>query len=532
MQKKRSDTIEIEIRFYICSLFRIKLNNMKVLTSLLAGLFLISATPKKEVEKNAQRLYVVNYENVLGTSLEFKITSTNEQEASKAENAALTEIDRLAKIFSAYDANSEFTKWMNAGLNKPVRISKELFDMLNLFEQWKARTNGALNASAAVAGNLWAEAAKKQQMPSKAAIEAAIKSMNLTHYQLDAKNLTATRLTEAPLVMNTFAKSYIINLAAEAALANSKVSAVVVNIGGDLVVKGDVNDLVNVTNPQANAENDAPLAYLSVKNMAVATSGNYRRGVQIGKHWYSHIIDPRSGKPVEEIISATVVAQNATDAGALATAFNVLSLKESAALAATIPGVEYLIVTANGKKIESAGWNNLTTKAADKEDEKVKQPALPGAEKPWDPKFELEVSFSFNAIEGNGHRPFAAIWIEDANKISVRNLALWYNKPKWIPDLRNWYRINGDSFRADKNNYASVTGATRSPGKYTIKWDGKNDKGEYVPQGKYTIIIETSKEHGTDEILRQEMELKKSAKKTSVTGNVEISSVNFDFHKK
>jgi thiamine biosynthesis lipoprotein len=114
----------------------------------------------------------------------------------------------------------------------------------------------------------------------------------------------------------------------------------------------------------------------------------------------------------------------------------------------------------------------------------------------------------------------------------VRNLALWYNKTKWVPDLRNWYRINGELFKADKGNFASVTGATRSPGKYNIKWDGKDDKGNFVPQGKYTIIIESAKEQGTDEIIRQPLELKKAAKKVSIAGNVEISNVTFDFRKK
>lgn len=506
---------------------------MKVFASLCLAFLMIGGQPRTESPlKNNQRLYVSHYENVLGTSLEFKFTSTSEAEADKAENAALAEIDRLSSIFSAYDAKSEFSQWMKQDLNKPVKVSKELFDMLSLFADWKTRTNGALDASAAVAGKLWKDAAQKQQLPSKAEIGAAVATMQQTHYRLDAQNLTATRLSNAPLVMNTFAKSYIINLACDAALAAAKVDAVVVNIGGDLVIKGDVKDHVNVTNPQASAENDAPLAQLLVSNRAVATSGNYRRGEQIGKHWYSHIVDPRTGKPVEGVISATVIAPSATDAGALATAFNVLSLKESEALAKTVKDAEYLIITKDGKRVESAGWNALVDPNAKNNTTENATPVAYGKDKPWDPKFELAINFEFNAIQGNTHRPFAAIWVENENKESVRNLALWYNKTKWVPDLKNWYRINGESFKADKANFASSTGATRNPGKYTIKWDGKDDKGNYVAQGKYTIIIETSKEHGTDEILRQTLELKKTAKKTTAEGNVEISNVTFDFYKK
>lgn len=506
---------------------------MKAFASLLTAFLLIGAQPTIETpKKSSQRLYVSNYENVLGTSLEFKFTSTSEAEAEKAETAALAEISRLSAVFSAYDANSEFSAWMKQDLNTPVKISRELFDLLHLFEQWKIRSGGALDASAAVAGQLWTEAAKKMVVPTKSDVAKAVHEMQQQHYQLDENNLAATRLSKAPLVMNTFAKSYIINLACDAALAASSVDAVVVNIGGDLVVKGQVTDHVNVTNPLANAENDAPLAKLLVSNKAVATSGNYRRGVQIAKHWYSHIVDPRTAMPVEGVISATVVAPNATDAGALATAFNVLSVTESKALAKTVPGAEYLIITKDGKRVESEGWNDLLDPSASLPSKTIEPKVSNRAEKLWDPKHELAITFEMNAIAGNTHRPFAAIWVENENKVAVRNLALWYNKTKWVPDLRNWYRINGDRFKENKDNYASSTGATRSPGKYTIKWDGKDDKGNFVPQGKYTIMIETSKEHGTDEIIRQPMEFKKVAKKVTVVGNVEISNVTFDFYKK
>lgn len=511
----------------------LNLLDVKIFTTLATAFILVAGHPAKEkVVPSKAQLYVSNHENILGTSLELKFISTSEDEADKAEKAALNEIGRLSAIFSGYSSQSEFSHWINQGLHKPIKVSQELFEMLSLFEYWKSKTNGALDPSAAVASKLWTNAAKKQQLPSKSEIDRAVVSMQAQHYSLDRNNLTATRLDDTPLMMNTFAKSYIINKACDAALAAAKVNNVVVNIGGDLVIKGKDKDLVYVANPLNNAENDAPLAKLLVANKAIATSGNYRRGEQIGKRWYSHIVDPRTALPVEGIISATVIASNATDAGALATAFNVLTLAESKALAKTVKDAEYLIVTKNGKVIESAGWKNYLDLSVKEKQPNLAAPINYTAEKLWDAKYELAINFQFNAIEGNSHRPFAAIWVENDKRESVRNLALWYNKPKWIPDLRNWYRINGERFKADKENYASVTGATRNPGKYTVKWDGKDDNGNYVPQGTYTVIIETSKEHGTDEILRQPIELKKSAQKINNAGNVEISNVSFEFYKK
>lgn len=504
---------------------------MKILATIFTSLTLISLQPNVEEKPLKSQLYVLNHEQVLGTSLELKIISTSETEVYKAEQAAIEEINRLSNILSAYHGHSEFSRWMKSGLNVPVKVSKELFEVLSLFEQWKRQTNGALDPSVAVASKLWREAALNQNLPTKSAVQKAIFQIQAKHYQLDLTNLTATRLDLVPLVMNSFAKSYIINKACDAALAAGKIENIVVNIGGDLVTKGGERDLVYVTNPLKNAENDAPLAKLTVMNKAVATSGNYRRGQQIGKNWYSHIIDPRTAKPVGQIISATVIAENAIDAGALATAFNILSLQESKLLAEK-SGAAYLIVTREGKIVESANWDAYVLAAEVEETPVVARSTYAENQKMWDPKFELTINFRLNAIEDNSHRPYAAIWVENEKRESVRNLALWYRKTNWIPDLRNWYRINGERFKADKDNYASVTGATRNPGSYTVKWDGKDDKGNYVPQGRYTVIIETAKEHGTNEIIRQALELKKTPIKAVSAGNVEVAAVNFEFGKR
>ncbi|WP_113660880.1 DUF2271 domain-containing protein [Pedobacter nanyangensis] len=504
---------------------------MKILATIFTSLTLISLQPNVEEKPLKSQLYVLNHEQVLGTSLELKIISTSETEVYKAEQAAIEEINRLSNILSAYHGHSEFSRWMKSSLNVPVKVSKELFEVLSLFEQWKRQTNGALDPSVAVASKLWREAALNQNLPTKSAVQKAIFQMQAKHYQLDLTNLTATRLDLVPLVMNSFAKSYIINKACDAALAAGKIENIVVNIGGDLVTKGGERDLVYVTNPLKNAENDAPLAKLTVMNKAVATSGNYRRGQQIGKNWYSHIIDPRTAKPVGQIISATVIAENAIDAGALATAFNILSLQESKLLAEK-SGAAYLIVTREGKIVESANWDAYVLAAEVEETPVVARSTYAENQKMWDPKFELTINFRLNAIEDNSHRPYAAIWVENEKRESVRNLALWYRKTNWIPDLRNWYRIHGERFKADKDNYASVTGATRNPGSYTLKWDGKDDKGNYVPQGRYTVIIETAKEHGTNEIIRQALELKKTPIKAVSAGNVEVAAVNFEFGKR
>ena len=234
--------------------------------------------------------------------------------------------------------------------------------MLVLFDQWRIRTEGALDASAQAISIVWKQAAAKGRLPSTDELSTAVREVKQTHWILGPGEHTATHLTNTPLILNSFAKSYIIKQAADAGLGAGKIDGIVVNIGGDLVVAGTTTEIVQIRDPTADAENDTPIGQIMISSKAVATSGNYRRGEKIYGHWYSHIVDPRTGQPADNIISATVVAPNATDAGALATAFNVMDTSESIRLAKTLPGVEYLIITRAGQRITSPGWADLNVR--------------------------------------------------------------------------------------------------------------------------------------------------------------------------
>ncbi len=477
------------------------------------------------LKKKTARLFVSHYENVLGTSMELKLSAYSEKNASIAEMAVLTEIKRVSKLLSTYDPQSEFSSWLQTK-NTPVPVSPELFEVLSLFDAWRMKTNGALDASAQVISKLWKKASGKQELPSKEALASAVAEVQQAHWQLDSKNRTATHLSNTPLVLNSFAKTYIIKRAVDAAMASANLNSIVVNIGGDMVIAGNVNETVQISDPKADAENDAPIDILQVSNRAVATSGNYRRGELINGQWYSHIVDPRTGLPADEVISATVVAPNATDAGALATSFNVLTPSESIQLAANIPGVDYLLITKNGERIESKGWSELKAPATNNE-------KLAKTADGWNNGFELAINLEVSTIaEQFSHRPFVAIWVEDKDKNPIRTVSLWYNKPKWLHDLREWYRIFGQSMMTDYTQFSSSTSATRSPGKYLIKWDGKDDKGNYVKPGKYTVYIEAAREHGTYQLIKQELECNESPKLINLTGNVEIASASLEYRKK
>ncbi|MEO8368003.1 MAG: DUF2271 domain-containing protein [Candidatus Solibacter sp.] len=488
---------------------------------------------------NPARQYTWQHENVLGTSFEIKLTAASEAAARQGEAAALEEIDRQAKILSAYDPASEFSRWTRTR-NQAVKVSPELLEVLGLFDQWRSRTNGALDASAEAIGRVWKTAGAAGRVPTSAELDAAMEAVKRTHWSLDRAAGTATHLSDTPLALNSFAKSYIMGHAADAALAAGGVTAVVLNIGGDLVIRGARAEPVDLADPINDSENTVPIAHLLVRDRAVATSGNYRRGVQIGDRFYSHIVDPRTGQPVDHVISSTVIAADPSTAGALATAFSVLTVDESRRLAATLPGVEYLLIERNGHQVASAGWTHFEAPQSRLGAAFAAKPAPAPAPAPqaagaaWDPTMELTIHLELARLDGmRARRPYVAAWIEDKDKFPLKTLALWFDKTRWLPELRAWNRDERMRAMAEGSDItASVASATRPPGKYTLKWDGKDNAGKPVKPGKYTVCIEVTREHGSYQVYRQEMDFTGKPAQITLAPNQEVAEAALEYAKK
>ncbi len=484
-----------------------------------------------------EQVVTSHYENVLGTSLDLKVVASSRAVAERAGAAVLNEINRESAILSSWSPGSEFSRWTQTH-NRRVLVSDELLEVLGLYDKWRERTGGALNASAGAVIAVWKDAERAGRMPSKAALDAAVASAGAQQWTLDSAAHTATHTGDASLVLASFTKSYIMEHAANAALREG-IGSVVINIGGDIVVRGQLTEPVDIANPREDAENAEPLSQILLHDSTIATSGDYRRGFEIGGRHYSHIVDPRTGMPVENIISSTVVAPVAADAGALATAFSVLTPEESAKLAGSLPGVAYLLVQANGERIESKGWAALEPpKTAPVQMAAVHRPMAsrlglaPAAAALWDPTMELTINFELAPIGGTTKRPFVAAWIEDADHFQVKTLAVWYHEDRWVTEMKAWFRSDRMRAMADgKEIFRSISAATRPPGKYSFRWDGKDNDGKPVKSGKYTVWLEVVREHGTYQLMKQEMDMSGTPKVVSFPANTEVVSSSFDYHK-
>ena len=152
----------------------------------------------------------------------------------------------------------------------------------------------------------------------------------------------------------------------------------------------------------------------------------------------------------------------------------------------------------------------------------------------WDDNFELAVDFQI-AQPGGGryHRPYVAIWVEDSSGKPVRTLSLWVNNsgrgPRYIRELRRW--ISSESAGAS-NLISTVSSATRLPGKYSVTWNGRDDAGRPVEQGNYRLLIEAAREHGSYQLIQQDLTLTTTPKAIDLQGNEEIAGARVEYRRR
>ncbi len=126
------------------------------------------------------------------------------------------------------------------------------------------------------------------------------------------------------------------------------------------------------------------------------------------------------------------------------------------------------------------------------------------------------------SAHGPYHRPYVAVWIEDATEQPVQLIELWREKPDWIKDLRRFWRKTG---RSDQALVDARTGATKGPGKYQLRWNGQDNAGKPVAAGAYLLVVEAAREHGGRNLVKQAFNWDGSAIAINVKAGSEIGAI-------
>ena len=255
----------------------------------------------------------------------YHITYQNDTSLNNDILAELAKVDSALSMFNDKSIISRINRGEDVKTN-------EMFDtVFNLAKNIADNTNGAFDITVAPLVNAWGFGFKTGNPPTKAAIDSLRSIVGYKKVALRNNRITKTD----PRVMldcSAIAKGYGCDVVAHL-LQRHGIENYMVEIGGEVVTHGISEKRlpwkIGVTNPTDDslAVDKELQTVLNVKNMAMATSGNYRNFYYKNGKKYAHTIDPKTGYPVQHnILSATVLAKHCAEADAYATSFMVMGL--------------------------------------------------------------------------------------------------------------------------------------------------------------------------------------------------------------
>ncbi|WP_231391017.1 MULTISPECIES: FAD:protein FMN transferase [unclassified Aquimarina] len=286
---------------------------------------------------------------LMGSRFDITVVEKDKTTANQYIDIAVEEIERIEKLISSWDKNSQTSLINNnAGVN-PVKVDTELFDLIFRAIQISKLTDGAFDISYASMDRIWKFDNSMKEMPSEEEIKTSVARVGYKYIVLDKKKSTVF-LTQKGMKIGfgAIGKGYAADKAKNL-LISKGVHAGIINASGDMNTWGKQPDgsewKVAITNP-LNKNN--AFALLPVVEKAVVTSGNYEKYVILDGKRYSHIIDPRTGYPSTGIVSATVFAPKAELADALATSVFVMGIETGLNRINQLNGIECIIIDDQG----------------------------------------------------------------------------------------------------------------------------------------------------------------------------------------
>jgi thiamine biosynthesis lipoprotein len=296
----------------------------------------------------------------LGTNVQlFIYDNVNEEIFNKAFSLVSFYENKLSKNI----ATSELTKInLNSGI-APVRVSEDTFFLVKKSIYYSDITNGLFDISIGPLVKLWGIGTETATIPDKYELESAIALVNYKDIDIQKNNFVFLKKTKMSLDMGAIAKGFIAEKVKEF-LKNEGVKSAIINLGGNIVLLGNKPDKTSFTIGLQDPFNIRGFYFGTVKtsDISIVTSGVYERYLEKDGIKYHHIINPKTGLPVDnEIMSITVITADSTDADALSTSLFMLGLENALAFTEALENTEVIIVTKDKKIFLSSGTASLFT---------------------------------------------------------------------------------------------------------------------------------------------------------------------------
>jgi thiamine biosynthesis lipoprotein len=287
-----------------------------------------------------QGMHEVRFE-AMGTDGRIVAAVDDPRVARAALEAAVGAVRQTERLMSTYRPDSEVSRLNRRGAGRAMDLSEQTLEVLRKAREVSQLTGGAFDVTYAPLRELWRNAGREGAVSSEEKLRLARLSVGWRKLRLEGGRASFAEKGMS-VDLGGIAKGYGVDQAAEA-LREAGVRTALVDVGGDMRLLGtpDAAEGWRVqVRPPPDADDEI---VLQLRSCAVATSGDYARGFRVGEQWFSHVLDPRTGRPAESASSVTVVAPDAATADALATALSVMEPEEGLAMVEGMADVECLM---------------------------------------------------------------------------------------------------------------------------------------------------------------------------------------------
>jgi len=286
--------------------------------------------------------------DTMGTYYTIQYRSSNRIESDLLKGDIDSVLDEFESQLSNWRPDSWINRFNRSPAKRPIETPEHAFETIAICLDLAERTQGTLDPTLSPLIELWGFGIDKGQgIPSDDSIEETLQIIGYQQLELDRDQRSLSKkISEIELNCSAVAKGYAVDLIAKR-LQNEGIENYLINIGGEVSAKGSkLNEspwTVAISQPQANGRDPLTARTIELRDRSLATSGHSQRAFVIDGQRYSHILDPRTGRPVlPEFASATVIAPSCALADGLATLALILDPSEMRSLLDEFPQTEII----------------------------------------------------------------------------------------------------------------------------------------------------------------------------------------------
>lgn len=290
---------------------------------------------------------------LMGTKVDITVVGESVQECKKAMYFAFMEMERVEKLLSSHMPKSDISKLNNLAFRKATSVSKECYDIVSRGIMYSKKYAGSFDISIGNVSFLWGFSGDKNvEVPTTTDLKKALSTVDINSIILTKSTHSIQFTKNIRLDLGGIAKGYSIDRAA-LILKENNIHNFIINAGGDVFASGEKLEnqkwklgIKHPRNPQELS------AQLELKNLSIATSGDYERFIIKDKKRFHHILNPLSGMPAEHFQSVSVIAESAEEADVIATHIFVNGLSKNT------ESYSYFIVDHKNKSYSSKSFKS------------------------------------------------------------------------------------------------------------------------------------------------------------------------------